>query len=99
MVPDIHGLERRIAQVEGSLEKRSELLRIVVQAAVREAMPSSLLSEEQYRWVELAIQKEAQSIAFRKAVIEKTTLGLIWSGIIGLGLIFKEFLVAHGIKF
>ena len=102
MALDLHSIERRVADIEGSLEKRTELLRAAVSEAVKEAMPSSLLSDEQYRWVELAIQREAQSIAFRKAVIEKTLTGLIWAALGGLGTLVwavgKEFFAAHGWK-
>ena len=69
-----------------------------VKDAVREAMPSALLSDEQHRWVELAIRKEAQSIAFRQSVIDKTLVGLIWAVILGAGIVLKENMQAHGWK-
>ncbi len=59
---------------------------------------SSHLTEEEQQWVRLAIKKEAQSIKLREAIIEKTLVGLVWMGILGVVYILKEFLFAHGIK-
>lgn len=53
---------------------------------------------EHAQWVELAIKKQAQSIAFRQSVIEKSLTGLVWAGIVGFGLIMREWLNAHGLK-
>ena len=60
-------------------------------------IPSPLTDDEQ-RWVRMAIQKEAQSIVFRNAVIEKSMLGLI--AMLGAGIIyiFIDFLKNHGFK-
>lgn len=46
-----------------------------VAAAIRTSAP--VLSDDELRWVRLAIQKEAQAIAFRQAVIDKTIGALI----------------------
>lgn len=59
---------------------------------------SSHLSEEEQQWVRLAIRKEAQSISLRQAIIEKTLIGLVWMGILGIIYILKEFLFNHGIN-
>lgn len=59
---------------------------------------SSHLSEEEQQWVRLAIKKEAQSIKLREAIIEKSLVGLVWMGIVGILYILKEFLFAHGIN-
>jgi hypothetical protein len=71
-------------------------------AAVHEAMERGfrgrLLSDKQVAWVELAIEREAQSIAFRRAVIEKTLTGLLWAGIAGGGALVMAYLRAHGWK-
>lgn len=56
------------------------------------------LSEDEHTWVKLAIQKEAQAIALRKAIIEKTLAGLIWSGLVGVGYVFLDFFKNHGFK-
>lgn len=63
---------------------------------LREASPQ--LSEEEQHWVRMAIQKEAQSIALRKAIIEKTLGGLIWSAIVGAGYVLLDFLKNHGLR-
>ena len=57
-----------------------------------------ILSEDELRWVRMAIKKEAQTIAFRTAVIEKSLLGVI--AMIGAAMIyvFIDFLKNHGFK-
>jgi hypothetical protein len=76
---------------------REELIAAIAQAVAERAKPASL-SEEEQRWVRLAIQKEAQSIQLRKAIIEKTLSGLVWAALLGLGMIFLEFAKSHGYK-
>ena len=66
-------------------------------AAAIQATPVSLSDDEQ-RWVRMAIQKEAQSIELRKAVIEKTLGGLVWAALVGFGYVVVDFLKNHGIK-
>jgi hypothetical protein len=60
--------------------------------------PASALSEDETRWVKMAIQKEAQSIELRKAIIEKTLGGLVWAAIVGVGYLFVDFLRNHGVQ-
>lgn len=66
--------------------------------AVRVMALHQPLTEDEQRWVRMAIQREAERAALRKAIIEKTFAGLAWSGIVALGLIFMDFLRAHGWK-
>ena len=73
-------------------------MRETVTQAVKDAMPNALLNADEHRWVQLAIKREAQTIAFRQSVIDKTLTGLVWSLILGLGVIIKEYLAAHGWK-
>lgn len=73
-------------------------MRETVTQAVKEAMPTALLNSDEHRWVQLAIKREAQTIAFRQSVIDKTLTGLVWALIVGLGVIIKEYLAAHGWK-
>lgn len=75
-------------------DERLELIKDLTEAL----RSSSHLSEEEQQWVRLAIKKEAQSISLRQAIIEKTLIGLVWMGILGIFYILKEFLFAHGIK-
>lgn len=73
-----------------------EDVRALIRNAVQESMPRTTLSDDEHAWVKLAIQREAQMIAFRRAVIEKTLAGLLWAGIVALGLILREYAIAHG---
>lgn len=58
---------------------------------------NSLTDEEQH-WVRMAIEKEAQSIALRKAIIEKTLAGLVWMVVVGILWVFYEFFQNHILK-
>jgi len=86
----------RITELEAIVSTRSEMTRETILSAVREAMPSAMLSDDEHRWVQLAIQREAQMIAFRRAVIEKTFTGLVWAGLVAAGLVIREYAIAHG---
>lgn len=71
---------------------KEELLE-VVRSAVAAAVESHPLSQEEIHWVRLAIQAEAERAAFRKAVIEKTLVSLVWAGVVGIAvLMFNGFL-------
>jgi hypothetical protein len=76
-----------------SPEDRRELISDIITAL--EAKPAPSLSDEEHRWVKMAIQKEAQSIELRKAIIEKTLAGLVWMVIVGIGYVFLDFANAH----
>jgi hypothetical protein len=69
-----------------------------IAAAIRIRSTDTGLSEEEQRWVRLAIQAEVQRIEFRKTVIEKTLLSLIWAGVVGLGYIILGWATSHGYK-
>lgn len=56
------------------------------------------LSTDEQHWVRLAIAKQEQSIRLRQAVIEKSLAGLVWAGIVGVGVIFMDYLKGHGFK-
>lgn len=78
-------------------EERHELVLEITQALAC-AAPQPQLTDEELRWVKLAIEAEARKIKFRDAVIEKTLTGLIWLAILGVGSIFYEWAQAHGFK-
>ncbi len=78
-------------------EERAELA-VEIAAAIRIRSTDAGLSEEEQRWVKLAIQAEAQRIEFRKKVIEKTLLSLIWAGVVGIGYIVLGWATNHGYK-
>ena len=80
-----------------SPEERTEFAAEIA-AAIRSRSTDTGLSEEEQRWVRLAIQAEVQRIEFRKNVIEKTLLSLIWSGVVALGYIFLGWATNHGYK-
>jgi len=79
-------------------EERSELIEGLVTALNERSSVNHCLSEDEQRWVKIAIQKEAQSIELRKAIIEKSLTSLIWAAIVGIGYILLEFLSNHGFK-
>jgi hypothetical protein len=80
-----------------TLEERTEFAAEIA-AAIRIRSTDTGLSDEEQRWVRLAIQAEVQRIEFRRTVIEKTLLGLIWAGVVGLGYIFLGWATNHGYK-
>lgn len=86
----------RITELEAIVNTRNELMGQSIKEAVREAMPSALMSDDEHRWVKMAIQAEAQRAAFRRAVIEKSLLGLIWAALAGAALVVREYAIAHG---
>lgn len=92
----VHTVDDRVTDLKARLEERDSMTLEMIQSAVRQAMPSSLMSEDEHAWVKLAIKREAQMISFRQAVIEKTLIGLVWAGIVALGLVIREYAIAHG---
>ena len=80
--------------------ERAKFVNEIVEA-IHETMPSPI-SNDEAQWVRMAIKKEAQSIEFRKAVIEKTTGALIVAAMIFVGgliwTILKEYGINHGFK-
>lgn len=76
-------------------EERAEFIADVA-AAIKTAPVT--LSDDEQRWVRMAIQKEAQSIDLRKAIIEKTLAGLVWAVIIGIGYVLIDVAKNHGFK-
>jgi len=60
---------------------KQELIELLKEVIV-EAVESHPLTDEEVQWVRLAIQEQAKKAAFRQAVIDKTLLGLLSSGIL-----------------
>jgi|JI10StandDraft_1071094.scaffolds.fasta_scaffold149230_3 hypothetical protein len=56
------------------------------------------LTDEERQWVQLAIQREAQSIKLRQAIIEKTLGGLVWAAVVTLGYLLLDYAKNHGWK-
>ena len=92
-VAGYNGVERRTRR-HVDRELIEEVVRVARDSVVAIIAPP--LSEDEQRWVRLAIQREAQSIKLRQAVIEKTLAGLVWVAIVGLGVILFEYLKSHG---
>ena len=67
-------------------------------AACLRPEPASTLTEEEQRWVRMAIQREAQSIELRRAIIEKSLGSLVWSAIAGLGYLLLDYLKNRGVQ-
>lgn len=76
-------------------EERALLIAEITEAV--KVIPT-VLSDDEQRWVRLAIKKEAQSIAFRTAIIEKSLLGVV--AMFGAGVIYiiADFLKNHGFR-
>lgn len=70
-----------------------EELKNLVKEAISET--SHPLSDDEIKWVRLAIEAEARRAAFRKAVIEKTFLGLLSSAAIGLVMYLLDLFKDH----
>jgi hypothetical protein len=69
-----------------------------IASTLRPRASDTQISPEQLQWVNLAIQKEAQSIKLRQAIIEKTLGGLIWAGLVGIGYALIGWATQHGYK-
>jgi hypothetical protein len=61
-----------------------EELVALLKEVISEAVEQHPLSDDEIKWVRLAIEAEAKRAAFRKAVIEKTFIGLLSSAAIAL---------------
>lgn len=73
---------------------KDELVKLLKEV-VKEAVETHPLSDEEVQWVRMAIEAEAKRAAFRKAVIEKTFVGLMSSALIGVCLYAAEFFKSH----
>jgi predicted double-glycine peptidase len=67
-----------------------------VASAVKASAP--MLSDEEHRWIKLAIERQKQSIDLRNAIITKSLVGLTLSFIGFMGYVFLEWAKAHGFK-
>lgn len=92
----VRHVTERVTAVESTVEQRAHIMRDTIHEAVKDAMPRALLTDKQHQWVELAIEREAQSIRLRRAIIEKTLHGLVWAAIVGIGFAVREYAIAHG---
>lgn len=91
-------LANMIAANERRIDELRDALPRLMREAIDSALTGSLLSAEERQWVRLAIQREAQSIRLRQAIIEKSLSALVWAAIVGAGVIVYEYMVSHGWK-
>lgn len=78
-------------------DERTEFIADIA-AAIRELAAQSTLTDDEQRWVRMAIKREAQSSEFRKAIIEKTLGGLLWAAVVAIGYFALDFLKTHGFR-
>lgn len=80
------------------IDNRQDLIDAIA-SAVAATRPKPVITEDELRWVRMAIQSEAQSIELRRAIIEKTLSSLVWVALVGLGLMLFGYMKTHlGIK-
>lgn len=72
-----------------------EELILLLKEVIAEAVEQHSLSDDEVKWVRLAIEAEAKKAAFRKAVIEKTFIGLVSSGALALIYYTIDFVKIH----
>lgn len=70
-------------------------LKNLLKEVIFEAVEQHPLSDDEVKWVRLAIEAEAKKAAFRKAVIEKTFIGLISSGALAFIYYAIDFVKIH----
>ena len=78
-------------------EERHQLISDIAEA-LKPNPPSIELSEDEIRALKLLIKRQERSIELRRAIIEKSLTGLIWSAIVFVGYMIKEWLTLHGFK-
>jgi hypothetical protein len=81
-------------QVMLDSQTKQELLELL-KTAVNEAVEKHPLSDEEVQWVRMAIKAEADRAALRKAIIEKSLAGLVWTGLATGGMYLVDFFVKH----
>lgn len=95
-------LTEQQAEIVITMAEGKECMRDIIRESVQAALPHTMPTAEQLRWVDAAIKREAQTYAFRQAVIDKTITALVWAALAGLGTVLwalaKEYAQAHGWK-
>lgn len=87
----IHQLQARIFMLESQLPQN-------VREAVEDAMKGRVLSEDEQRWVSLAVKAQAQRVEFRRAVIEKTIPVLLVACIAFVAKAVWEYVKSHATR-
>ena len=79
-------------------DERAQFITDVAAALRVHEDAGTYLTEDERRWVKLAIQSEAQRIQMRRAIIEKTLGGLLWAAIVALGYLLIDYAKNHGFR-
>ena len=67
----------------------------LIREALSEILVVTSLSQEEIQWVRIAIKADAQRVQLRKAVIEKSFAGLVWSGLVATGVYAANYVQTH----
>ena len=76
---------------------KEELLSLFKEA-FSEAVEVHPLTPDEVQWVRLAIKAEVERAELRKAIIEKTLTGLVWTAVCALGVYFVDWFQAHWVS-
>ena len=76
---------------------KDELLSLVKEA-ITEAVEVHPLTPDEVQWVRLAIKAEVERAELRKAIIEKTLTGLVWTALCALGVYFVDWFQSHWVS-
>ena len=86
----------RITALEAIVKDRDESMREMIREAVRDALPIRLPTEKQLQYLDSAIERQAQSIAFRRKIIEGSALWAVPLLIMAFLAMVREYMIAHG---
>lgn len=88
-------LAQMIIAVDRRCEQTHEDLPEMISSAVAKHLEERALSPEQRQFLLMLIKREERRDALRKAVIEKTVTGLMWSLVVAAGVILREWFQSH----
>jgi len=86
----------RITALEAVVRDRDDAMREMIREAVRDAMPTRLPTEKQLQYLDSAIERQAQSIAFRRRVLESSAIWAVPLLILAFLAMVREYMIAHG---
>lgn len=89
---DVARMVEYIGSRQTALEERIGPL---IEHSVRASMAGASLTADEREWVKGALRAQAERATLRRAVIEKTLGGLIWSMLMGLGYAIWQAVKAH----
>lgn len=92
----LHTNSDRITELEATVNTRNEMMRESILSAVREAMPKALLTDEQHRWLLMAIEASAQRAMLRRKILESAAIWAVPLLLVAALTVFREYAIAHG---